>query len=68
MISYMIEAADRHEPFVINGEIFKSETLCLGLEEGQRATFLDGSLNGRVRGCATLYNLGQREMCHVWCE
>lgn len=65
--SYEIEAAANDETFVINSEVFKAKTYCMGWNKGERVIFIEGSENG-VCTSATLYNLDQKEQCEVWCE
>jgi len=65
--SYYIEAASNDETFIINGEVFKAQTYCLGWDEGQRVLFIEGSPFGACAS-AKLYNLNREESCNVWCE
>jgi len=65
--TYLIEAAHNDETFIINGEVFKAHTYCLGWEEGEQILFIEGSPLG-VCVTAELYNLNREEKCSVWCE
>jgi hypothetical protein len=65
--SYRIEAAANDETFIINGEVFKAKTYCLGWDEGERVIFMEGSPFGACSS-ATLYNKNRKETCEVWCE
>jgi|BarGraIncu00222A_1022003.scaffolds.fasta_scaffold91489_2 hypothetical protein len=65
--SYEIEAAVNDETFIINGEVFKAKTYCMGWDKGERVIFLEGSASGAC-ATATLYNINRKEQCEVWCE
>jgi hypothetical protein len=67
MPTYSIDAAANDETFIINGEVFKAKTYCLGWDKGDRVGFLDGSALGACVS-ATLYNFNRGETCRVWCE
>lgn len=64
---YEIQAAVNDETIVINNEVFKARTYCLGWGEGDKVLFLAGSAFG---ACATaeLFNLDRKSKCAVWCE
>ncbi len=64
---YEIQAAGNDETFVINGEVFKAKTYCMGWDEGDRILFIEGSPLG-VCTSATLYNINNKKTCDVWCE
>jgi hypothetical protein len=64
---YEIEVAHDDEIFIINGEKFEAKTYCLGWDEGDWVTFLEGSPYGACAS-ATLYNKNRRQTCEVWCE
>lgn len=64
---YEIEAATNDETFIINGEVFKAKTYCLGWDEGDKVIFVEGSPYGACVS-AILFNLWDRETCDVWCE
>ncbi len=65
--TYEIEAASDDENFIINGELFKARTWCLGWDEGDEVIFVDGSPDG-VCVSAELFNMTRSEKCEVWCE
>jgi len=65
--SYEIEAAVNDETFIINGEVFKAKTYCMGWDKGECVIFLEGSASGAC-ATATLYNINRKEQCEVWCE
>ncbi|EKA6050248.1 hypothetical protein OLZ68_002118 [Vibrio vulnificus] len=65
--SYLIEFAHNDELFVINGEKFQAQTYCLGWEQGEAVTFIEGSAYGACAS-AELFNLNRKESCSVWCE
>jgi len=64
---YEIEAASNDETFIINGEVFKAQTYCLGWEKDDRVIFLEGSPFGACAS-ATLYNRRTKDTCEVWYE
>lgn len=64
---YEIEAASNDETFIINGEVFKAKTYCLGWEKDDRVIFVEGNASGACAS-ATLYNLRTEDTCEVWCE
>ena len=64
---YPIEVAHNDELFVINGEKYKAKTYCLGWEEGEAISFLEGSAFGACVS-AKLLNLDREDVCEVWCE
>jgi hypothetical protein len=64
---YEIEVAYNDEIFIINGEKFEAKTYCMGWDEGDYVTFLEGSPYGACAS-ATLYNKNRKETCKVWCE
>lgn len=65
--TYEIQAAVNDETFIINGEVFKAKTYCMGWDEGDRVIFIEGNANGACAS-ATLYNKNREETCEVWCE
>jgi hypothetical protein len=64
---YEIEAASNDETFIINGEVFKAKTYCLGWEKDDHVIFVDGDPSGTCTS-ATLYNRRTKKTCEVWCE
>tara|TARA_R110002072_G_scaffold189146_2_gene345968 strand:+ start:2907 stop:3401 length:495 start_codon:yes stop_codon:yes gene_type:complete len=65
--TYRIQTAYNDEKFVINGELFESQTYCLGWGVGESIYFLEGSEYGSCSS-AKLYNVEREETCSVWCE
>jgi hypothetical protein len=65
--TYLIEYAHNDELFVINGETFKSQTYCLGWEQGESVIFIEGSVFGAC-AIAELFNVNRKESCSVWCD
>jgi hypothetical protein len=65
--TYVIDAASNDETFIINGEVFKAQTYCMGWEKQDQVIFMDGSPLG-VCVTAELYNLNRKKQCRVWCE
>jgi len=64
---YEIEAASNDETFIINGEVFKAQSYCIGWGKGDRVIFLEGDPFGTCSS-AKLYNRRMKETCDVWCE
>ncbi len=64
---YEIEAASNDETFIINGEVFKAQTYCIGWDKGDRVIFLEGDPSGACAS-AKLYNRRTEETCDLWCE
>jgi hypothetical protein len=64
---YEIEAVSNDETFIINGEVFKARTYCLGWEKDDRVIFLEGDPSGACVSAA-LYNRRTKDTCEVWCE
>lgn len=64
---YFIEAAANDETFIINGEVFKAKTYCLGWSKGDSIIFIEGSALG-VCTSAKLFNSNRNQTCDVWCE
>jgi len=62
-----VEATANDETFVINGEVFKAQTYCFNIDQGDRVLFIEGNANGV---CATAKFLVMRtgNVCEVWCE
>ncbi len=64
--TYEIEAAANDESFVIDGDLYKAQTYCLGWDEGDEVIFMEGTAG--LCTSAELFNVGRRETCSVWCE
>lgn len=64
--TYYIEKDHNDELFIIDGELYKAQTYCLGWTAGEQVIFLEGTPGLCVS--ATLLNLNRREKCDVWCE
>ena len=64
--TYYIEKDYNDELFIINGELYKAQTYCLGWSEGEQVIFLEGTPGICIS--AKLLNLNRREKCNVWCE
>lgn len=65
--SYTIDKAINDETFIINGEVFKAQTYCLGWDDGDEVVFIEGSEFGACAS-AKLFNKDRDEVCDVWCE
>lgn len=65
--THEIEAAAKDETFIINGEVYKAKTYCIGFEEGDSVTFAEGSAYGACT-TATLVHDRTGKTCSVWCE
>lgn len=64
--TYYIEKDHNDELFIINGDLYRAKTYCLGWTEGEQVIFLEGTPGVCVS--AKLLNLNRREKCNVWCE
>jgi hypothetical protein len=64
---FAVEASANDEVFVINGEVYKAQTYCFNLLEGDHVLFVEGSEYG---ACASAELLVRRtgQICKVWCE
>lgn len=64
---YYVEKSIDDEVFIINGEVFKAQTYCFGILEGDVVVFTEGSPFGAC-AFAEFINLRTKDICRVWCE
>lgn len=63
---FEIEAMDNDEIIVIDGEVYRAQTYCMGWERGETVIFAEGTPGACAS--AKLVNLSRGEVCAVWCE
>lgn len=64
---YVVDAAVNDETFVINGEVFKAQTYCFGINPGDRVIFVSGSAFGACVS-AEFVVVSTGRTCRCWCE
>ena len=65
--SYTVEASSNDEIFIVDGEVYKAQTYCIGFaDRGDEIYVVDGTHGLCVS--AKLINKSSGESCDVWCE
>ena len=65
--TYIVEKNTMDYKFIINGQLFKAKTYCLGMKQGDRVIFLEGSPDGDCR-TAKIKDLETGVVCFFTCE
>ncbi len=66
-VYYQIDKEIDSEVFVINGEVYRAQTYCFNLYEGDLVRFIEGSPYGACVS-AKIYNRNRNSICDLWCE
>ena len=66
-LQYVVEKSVNDEIFVINDSVFRAQTFCFNVLEGDLVIFTEGNAFGAC-DIAEFVNLRTGDVCQVWCE